>query len=189
MEVDPLTLRRRQHLNTRIGERVRIPSGSSKIVARLQRSEENESERAGQLEADTSNSGIGTQWRSTAAPAARRVSEANQPSLSLLAGDRLDAGAQLKEGISDGKENRSGVEIACQRQPEGCAKRGNSDSPRVVRDGRTDHTAKGAGRETPRAHHSRRDKIDPDNVSSSLLAVGEEFCHIVSDTVPVCAFL
>ena len=40
MEVDPLTLRRRQHPDRRIGERVGSPSGSSKIVVWSQRSEQ-----------------------------------------------------------------------------------------------------------------------------------------------------
>ena len=37
-EVDPITLRGRQHLDGRYGEAVRIPPGSNKIVARSQRS-------------------------------------------------------------------------------------------------------------------------------------------------------
>jgi len=83
MEADPLTLRRRQHPGMRIGERVRIPSGSSKIVARLQRSGENERRVS--------------MW-DTCAPRTREASPL------ALSGNRQDVDVQLKEGVFESGE-------------------------------------------------------------------------------------
>ena len=83
MEVDPLTLRRRQHPDTRNGECVRVPSGSSKIVARLQRSGENERR---------------VSMGDICAPRTRETSPL------ALSGDRQDVDVQLKEGVCESGE-------------------------------------------------------------------------------------
>ena len=83
MRVDPLTLRRRQHPVPRIGERGRVSSGSSKIVARLQRSGENERRVS-----------VGE----TCAPRTREASPL------ALSGTRQDVDVQLKEGVCESGE-------------------------------------------------------------------------------------
>lgn len=163
MRVDPLTLRRRQHPVPRIGERGRVSSGSSKIVARLQRSGENERR---------------VSMGDTCAPRTRETS------LLALSGNRQDVDVQLKEGVIESGENRSAVEIACRRQPGGRAKRGNSDPLIVVRDGRTDYKAKGwAERQREQSTHDGKG-LFPKTVSRSLLALVGRFGYSVSKPCP-----
>ena len=84
MKADPLTLRRRPHRRARIGERHSISSGSSiKIVARSQRSVEDERELPG---------------RETHAPRTREASPLSLP------GNPQGVDVQLKEDIKVGGE-------------------------------------------------------------------------------------
>ncbi len=96
---------------------------------------------------------------------APRTREASPLSLSV---DPQGADVQLKEGIRVGGEE--------------------SDSPIVVRDGRTDHKAKGrAERQREQSTHDGIGLI-PADVSSSLLAIGERIGHDVFDTVSTARF-
>jgi hypothetical protein len=144
VEADLVTSRGRQHRHERHGERVQVPPGSSKIVARSQRSVDDESPVP-----------VGR----TGAP---RTREASPP---LLLESRQGTDDQLTEGASVYGEE--------------------SDSPIVVRDGRTDHTAKGWA-ERQREHSTHRGRrLLPNPVSSSLLALVADIWFTESDAQPI----
>src|SRR6056297_2045877 len=96
---------------------------------------------------------------------APRTRDVSTPSLRDSGRDIRD---QLKEGASAGVEK--------------------SDPPIVVRDGRTDHTAKGrAGEQREQSTHVGK-RLFSVSVSSSLLALGRRIGHFVADRFPCARF-